>query len=396
MALNERSTRLVVAGAGALCLVVAACSPAPHTPSPTSSPTPSATTSPLTTPSPAPTATPVPPGGVPAGFAPNSVTFVSLSLGWVLGGAPCQSGTCLALLRTPDAGRTWTAVQGPPTTYAPATSPATYPQTGVSEVRFADPQDGWAYGPDLWSTHNGGRTWTRTALGSVWSLEAASGLVHAVAVQPDNTVAIETGPANRDAWARTGSLQTGAGPVPSADLVLQGSNGWVIENDRGVIGADRLVSGRWPAWKPPCATTGGPAVLSAPTRSSLVAVCQQGIWGPPAPEAVRVYFSSDGGATFYRRGGVLPGDASSSGDVVASPVPGVVVTDAFVNNSAELVETFNSATSWQTVATISPLMVFTYLGFTSPMQGVALTSGRGLSSLLMTFDGGRRWSTVKF
>jgi hypothetical protein len=395
MALEERATRL--AGAGALCAVLAACSPAPHTPSPTPSPTPSATTSPETTQSPTPTQTPLPPGAVPAGFAPNSVTFVSLQLGWVLGGAPCQSGTCLALLRTSDAGHTWSAVQAPPTTFAPANSPATYPQAGVSEVRFADPQDGWAFGPDLWSTHNGGRTWTKATLGSVWSLEAAYGLVHAVASQSDNmTVAIETSPTNRDTWAKTGSLQLGAGPVPSADLVLQGSSGWVIENDRTVVGAARLVSRRWPSWKPPCATTGGMAVLSAPTRSSLVAVCEQGIWGPPAPEAVRVYFSSDGGATFYRRGAALPGDAGASGNVVASPAPGVVVTDAVASNSVELIETFNSATSWQTVATISPSMVFTYLGFTSPMQGVALTSGGGTSGLLMTFDGGRRWSTVTF
>ncbi len=137
-------------------------------------------------------------------------------------------------------------------------------------------------------------------------------------------------------------------------------------------------------------------MLSAPTRWSLVAVCQQGIWGPPAPEAVRVYFSNDGGATFYRRGGALPGDPSSSGDVVASPAPGVVVTDVFANSKVELIETFNSATSWQTVATISPTMVFTYLGFTSPMQGVALTVGAGNAGMLMTFDGGRRWAPVTF
>ena len=395
MALGEWSNRLVIAGASALCVALAACSPSPRAPSPTASPTPSPTTSPQATPSPAPTQTPVPVGSVPAGFAPNSVTFVSLQTGWVLGGAPCQTGTCLALLRTSDAGRTWSAVQAPPTAFAPATSPVG-PYTGVSEVRFADPRDGWAYGPDLWSTHNGGSTWTKAVLGSVWSLEAASGLVHTVAVQSDNTVAIDTSPTSRDAWTRTGSLQIGAGPIPSADLVLQGSSGWVIENDRGVIGADHLVSRHWPAWRPPCATTGGQAVLSAPTRFSLVAVCQQGIWGPPAPPAVRVYFSNDGGATFYRRGVALPGDPNSSGNVVGSPAPGVVVTDAFANNHAELIETFNGAASWQIVAAISPLMVFTYLGFTSPMQGVALTTGAGTSSLLMTFDGGRRWSTVKF
>jgi hypothetical protein len=142
-------------------------------------------------------------------------------------------------------------------------------------------------------------------------------------INTTNTVAMVSSPTNCDAWAKTGSLQLGGGPVPATDLVLQGSVGWVIENDRVVIAGARLASARWASWKPPCATTGGSAVLSAATRSSLVAVCEQGIWGGPEPTAIRVPFSSDGGGTFYGRGAALPGEPAASGNVVASPAPGV-------------------------------------------------------------------------
>ena len=316
-------------------------------------------------------------------------------MGWVLGGAPCASGTCLALLRTLDSGRTWSTVQAPPTLYSPASSP----DQGVSEVRFADARDGWAFEPQLWSTHDGGVHWRQSSLTSVWSLEAAGGHVHAVALdQSTNDYVLESSATTSDAWVRTGSLQLGAGPVPAPELVLQGTTGWAIEDDRVVVGGARLVSGHWVAWHAPCATNGGSAVIGAATVSSLVSVCEEGIWGPSGyagPPAVRAYFSGNGGATFYG-GGTVPGEATASGNVVASPAPGVAVTDILTSARRDLVETFNSGASWRVVASVSALASFTYLGFTSSSQGVAIEANGTASALLMTFDGGLIWSPVRF
>jgi hypothetical protein len=269
----------------------------------------------------------------------------------------------------------------------------------VSQVRFADPRDGWAFEPQLWSTHDGGVHWRRSSLTSVWSLEAAGGQVHAVALdQSTNDYALESSVTTSDAWVRTGSLQLGAGPVPAPDLVLEGTTGWAIANDRTVVGGARLVSGRWVAWHAPCATNGGTAVIGAATASSLVAVCEQGIWGPSGytgPPALRAHFSGNGGATFYG-GGTVPGEADASGDVVASPAGGVAVTDILTSKGRDLVETFNSGASWRVVSSVSGLASFTYLGFTSSSQGVAIEGNRSASALLMTFDGGRIWSPVRF
>ena len=46
----------------------------------------------------------------------------------------------------------------PPTTINP--DPGSPEATdGVSSVRFANSHDGWVFGPELWATHDGGRTW---------------------------------------------------------------------------------------------------------------------------------------------------------------------------------------------------------------------------------------------
>ena len=194
----------------------------------------------------------------PSGFEPNSVTFISLEMGWALGAAPCpSSGTCLALRRTLNAGRTWTAVAAPPTLFSPADSEG----RGVSQIRFADPLDGWAFGPDLWSTHDGGAHWTKSGFSLVWALEAAEGRVDAVnLVTATGAYSIESSLTTKDSWVQTGSLQLGAGPVPAPDLVLQGAVGWAVENDRTVVDAARLGSGHWAAWPGPCANNGGTAL----------------------------------------------------------------------------------------------------------------------------------------
>ena len=101
-------------------------------------------------------AVPVPPP-VPDNFRPTSVTFVSTRTGWAIGQARtpghCATQFCTSLARTSDAGKTWTGVPAPMAGVADGA-------TGVSQIRFLNLNDGWAYGPQLFSTHNGGRTWT--------------------------------------------------------------------------------------------------------------------------------------------------------------------------------------------------------------------------------------------
>lgn len=139
--------------------------------------------------------------------------------------------------------------------------------SGVRKVRLADANNGWAFGPDLWATHDGGAQWARITLPGVLpppnvsDLAAGDGVVHATSIDSKG-VHILTSPVGRDAWVPSATtVAAGAGPVPHTQVVLQGSSGWLIAVNRIVAGGARLSSGSWVPWDPPCADSGGPAHL---------------------------------------------------------------------------------------------------------------------------------------
>jgi hypothetical protein len=387
------STVSRVASASTVASTVA---PSPSTVAPSPTVRPPATT--------VPPATTLPAAPVPAGFAPVSVTFVSRSEGWVAGTVPCSSGSCLALARTSDGGLTWRSIAAPPLTL----TTAPYPLPNLS-VRFADPLDGWVYAFDpshLWSTHDGGRSWHRDVLPGLTSqtpivdLEAASGHVDVV-FYPENTptVHVDSAPVGADTWTDTDTvIPVGAGPVPSTQLVLQQSRAWLLQNDRFVVGGAQLnSSGKWTAWNPPCTTANGVAALAASTPANLVALCGEGEWGParnlPAgahTPSTWLFRSSDGGASFQAVG---PVPVTPGAQQVTSPSPSTVVAGA---SSAQLYASFDGGHSWQTVYQNDKIKSWTYLGFTTPAQGVAIGSDQSRSVLLMTRDGGHHWAPVSF
>jgi hypothetical protein len=378
----------------ALVAMVSGCG----SPAATSSPggfTPS--TSPIASGSASPSAvppSPTPPGGpVPAGFTPASVTFVSLQVGWVLGSAPCPAGTCLTLLRTADSGHTWSAVPAPPSSLAASPDPGNH---GVLGVRFAGQQDGWAFGPELWSTHDGGAHWRRVTIpgasstAAVVDLATAAGAVHAAVF--DGAVRIADSQVGADAWTLSStSIPFGAGPDPRAQLVIQSGGGWLIEVDRTVVGGARFTGGGWTAWTPPCLHSAGDTVLAAATSTDLLAVCNEGIYSSGAL-VTHAYRSSDGGANFAQTGTVPVNHA----DAVAGPAPALAVVAARAGNGVnQLLRSADGGGSWSVVYQDSAQRQGSELGFTSADQGVVIEHGSA-SVMLMTFDGGQHWSQVAF
>jgi hypothetical protein len=386
--------RVTTAAATGLAVLLCACSSSPPTRSstgPTSAPA-------SLTPTPSTPAASLPAGvAVPAGFVPASVTFVSTQLGWVLGTAPCSSSNaCVTLLRTENAGQSWTSVPAPVSTLSSNPNPGGH---GVGEVRFADPQDGWAFGPDLWATHDSGSHWTRISLPSaaasaaVVDLAAAGGMVHAAVF--DSHVRIVSSPVDHDSWsASPTTIQFGAGPVPRAVLALHGAAGWLIEVDRTVIGGARLSAGQWSTWGPPCSHAGGDALIDASTSSDLVAVCNEGVWNGATP-VTHAYRSSDGGNNFAPAPGSLP---VGNADEVATSAAQRAVVAAHSNGGGinELLATSDGGGSWSVVYHGAGTEVANDLGFTSPQQGVVVEIDGTSSALLMTFDSGQHWRPVRF
>jgi hypothetical protein len=351
----------------------------------------------------------VPPAAeVPAGFAPLSVTFVSADQGWVAGAAPCGSRSCLTLARTVDGGRTWDPAPAPPVT---VTNEADGGLAGLGvSVRFGNASDGWVYTrqpASLWSTHDGGASWhpvaspALTAGTTIMAMEVSAGRVQvAVVLGNSSTVHLETSPLATDRFVDNDTgVTVGAGPVPATQLVLQRSQGWLLENDRTVVAGSRLNgTASWTTWTPPCRTANGPAALAASTPDDLVAVCLEGEWGPARnlPAGSRtpsswLFRSSDGG-TGFEPVGPLPDNTEAA--MVATPAPSTVVVGGA---ASDLSASFDGGHSWHTVYRGVQVQDWSYLGFTTLTQGVAIGSGAsGASLLAMTRDGGHSWTAVSF
>ena len=343
-------------------------------------------------------------------FHPVSVTFASPAQGWVLGTGGCSMRVCLKLYETTDAGASWSARR------LPAALVATRPMDrGVLEVRFADPRDGWIYGaptggsPTLWSTHNGGKAWLETRPGwlgrrsAIFDLEATAGRAYLLGSDDAGKVTLAGAATTGDDWHILSTpelLNPAGGGEQLGSLVLQGRSGWLLEgNDRGPTGSAHLdASRRWVAWTPPCAAVGNTfAVPAAANARSLVAVCVMGGFAFPISKAAPpgatiastwLYVSEDGGDTFVA--GPELSRRPLGGDVLASPVPGVVL----LAEPRGLAQSLDGGAHW-TVVYRGNLV---YLGFTTPTQGVGIavspSGAANTTRLIMSYDGGRHWKQV--
>lgn len=351
------------------------------------------------TPVPTPTATPVAGVPVPAGFQPLSVTFVSAAEGWVLGSAPCATGRCPAIAHTLDAGKTWKRIPAPNTKIGtqPLGGSPNVTTPGIAGLRFADANDGWAFGPELWATHDGGATWKQLDVltgGTVVALESARGTTHAVLYDGAQDFRIASAPFAGDAWGVSPvKIPVGAGPVPNIQLVLSGDGGWVLQNDRTVVDGARLVGGTWKTWQPVCANVTGPAFIGASSATDIAAACDVGQWS--SPQGDHLFVSRDGGVTFTETGPRNPILDTASG--LATPGRSTIVIAGLDSHGAALVGSFDSGRTWTKVLGGGNVL-YSDLGFTTTTQGVVISDApaTGAGHLLMTHDGGRTWSTVKF
>jgi photosystem II stability/assembly factor-like uncharacterized protein len=354
-------------------------------------------------PTPVPTPTGVAGEKVPTGFRPMSVTFVSADEGWVLGSAPCATGRCPVIAHTVDGGRKWVTIPAPQTSIG-TTGQYREDARGIAGLRFADARDGWAFGPELWATHDGGTTWKRIDPfpgGAILELASSRGTVHAVLYDTVGSTdfRIASAPVGGDDWTVSAlKVPVGGGPVPVIQLVLSGDAGWVLENDRVVIAGARLVAGTWKTWQPPCVDGSGPAFIGASTASDLLAACDLGLWGKSVLNdgafGDYLFTSRDGGVTFPANGTRNPLIDSASG--LATLERSTIVIAGAEGNKTVLVGSFDGGKTWATVHDAGSVGL-SELGFTTTEQGVVIaTASSGASHLLMTRDGGRTWSPLTF
>jgi hypothetical protein len=351
-------------------------------------------------PAPSPSRPPVPPN-----FQPTSVTFVSTSIGWVIGqaGTPghCATQYCTSVARTDNAGKTWFGVPAP-LTGAPDGA------TGVGGIRFLNGEDGWAFGPELFATHDAGHTWTRVNTGGlrVTDLETVGDRAFAVFASctgsgPDfaaqcTKFTLYSSPAGADDWTPVGASTsglTGPGGPGSASIVLTGSRGYLLGPD-GMLFSGPVDGTAWsPVARVPCAAgtaqpDGQPtgALFGAIDATNLIIACTQPAAGPVGGEQKVIYSSADGGASWNHLATAPTAGIASA--VAASPSQTVVLG---TDQGIDLLGAGGSGWQQATLVTGAPAGGFQYVGMTTDLQGIALPVNATDGVVWFTFDGGASW-----
>jgi hypothetical protein len=354
---------------------------------------------------------PVPPP-VPADFAATSATFVGLETGWVIGqagvpGQRCATQYCTSVARTDNAGHSWYGVPAPAAGTPDGAS-------GVSQIRFLNTEDGWAFGPQLYATHDGGGHWTAVGTGGqrVIALETAGTRAFAIfatcgGTGPDfaarcTSFSLYSTPAAQNSWALVSPAVTGlgnGGQAASASLVLTSSRGYLLAPDGTLYSGPVSGTGSWQqaasgrAGSASCGTgtaqpDGQPAgaMLAAASPVSLALAC-----AVPAASGggAAVFSSADGGATWQASGSVAGSTVTS---VAAQPGGEIIVaTTGGLQVSQDSGATWQPAPSSGAATAAGPAGGFRFVGMTGSRQGVAVPENPAEHAVWFTFTGGQSW-----
>ena len=370
------------------------------------------------------------PAYLPPNYVPTSVTWDSLSTGWIIGqaGTPGQCAnknpdTCTSIARTDDGGQHWQGVPAPDTS------------NGVTGLRFLNASYGWAFGPELWATTDGGQHWHQVNTGnlSVPQLETVNGRAYALFAtctsmdgNQDAACAkytLMTATAGSDNWTpvagipgnltggpadltQTVGQQDGAViEIASATSSAPSGTGYLVAPD-GTLFTGPLDGTAWhKAVKLPCVAgvgSGGsgqpqslqlaPAGVASSGATRLVMVCTT----TPA-DTTSVYLSQDGGSTWTAQAGVASMPTTSLPASLTALPNGTLIlaaTSRGTGSGGGIYVLAPGATQWQASSLSDQsgkTLGFTYVGMTSSTQGVALGGNPTLHAIWMTTDGGKTW-----
>lgn len=321
------------------------------------------------------------------GFEPTSITFVNSAAGAVLGRS--AAGTSMA--GTLDYGQSWKKAGAPP-----AGAPSG--NSGVSQVRFLDGDNGWAFGPELYATHDGGTSWTKiTGLpGRVIDLSTVQDRAYAVVASCAGSgsayaagctrFSLYSAVFNSDDWAPVAGVAGVTVKVPArpGGLQLTGQYGYLLAGSTLFAGVpaggawERVVPASGPV--PACvsgSSSGASGVIAPGANSDLFLLCQGSL-----------YSSTDAGQT-WRKSGAFTGTGSPSSLAVA-PGSGTLVA---ATGSGIFYST--DQRTWHRAglgAGSGPAAGFSFVGMTTTSRGVAMPVNAGLREIFITSDGGLTWT----
>jgi hypothetical protein len=348
----------------------------------------------------------------PPHLRPTSVTFVGNNKGGVVGavvgqaGPPCATSVCTSLAGTSNYGQTWYGVSAP-------VAPGPSGSSGVSQLRFANLRDGWAYGPALYETSGGGWPWYPEETDGYRVIDLETSPARAFAVfgtcygtgadyaASCSSFSLWTSVPNSRTWTRVNvpsaydQMTSSAAPL----LVISGGNtGYLLTPSGEVLsGPATAPGGSWSAvgaakCKPGSPSTSGQAAQPTAQLASgpkLVLAC-----ATPTAAGRRftaAIYTSATGATWQQAGsmtvrGTPTSLTAASSASAASGVVALATTDG-IRYSAD------GGATWQVAAVTggTPAGGFSYVGMTDVDQGVAVPADASLGDVYVTNDGGKTW-----
>jgi len=343
------------------------------------------------------------PGGTIGTFSPIDASFTSASDGWLLGVVmnDCATGAAIEARATVDGGQHWAHATAPPAPWGGVApnGPGNVPLDGVTRVLFANAEDGWAYGPGLWATHDGGVSWheVSTHRHVVYSMAVTSGYAVATfdtcgSVGPycyaPATFAVETTPVHRDAWRPApGAAGEGAPALTAAGgtAYAYGAGTPSFPGQLTLLAGPANGSRHWHSLAMPCPA--GAITASAASASHLLLACA--LLGEH-PATTRLYQSADGGV-HWKQFATRP---LFDGASVIEETPNGTLLAGGIYNGIELSR--DGGRTWAQPASVDDSNSIQGGGY---LAAALVTNDDGyvvsyLGPLWITGDGGRSWQRI--
>ena len=406
-----RRTRGVAALAVGAAIVLSSCG---GSPGPSISTTPSATRS-------APVSSP-PKRSIPPRLGLQAFSFPSPAYGFALGDSCASTGAdCRPqIIATTDGGSRWHAVNAPPASRIQSGASSCVGDNSVSEIAFANRADGWTWGPGLWATQDGARSWHEVkTLGPVRSLAVVGGRVWAVESDctssggsPNRNLVVMRAPLGGGAWTTVPGLPSVLASSAALEATPSGLV-WLEATGTSAGGGGTTVSlfrtadagASWSSLTDPCSPV--------PGSTPPFAVIGEAVWiacgGEPGAgnQSKIIYTSSDGGQIWSRAAssgqvGVTP-EPSTGTIPIAGYVAGLAVTSSSVGWLAlargTLLVSRDSGHLWTQAipaAAAAGGSGVLAVAFATPTDGWALASpdSGGETVIYRTTVGGSAWTAV--
>jgi photosystem II stability/assembly factor-like uncharacterized protein len=319
----------------------------------------------------------------------------------VLGTAPCGTTTCSEVLGTIDGGTSWSVLG---VVGAPIAKLSSARRPGITEIRFATPEVGWAFGPELFRTTDGGETFESIPVpgGGKQVLDLAANSTEAFAVVSacrfDSFCHApltfwRTTDVTGDSWTRI-ALNLPANN--SADVAVYGQSVYVVEPPGEHLENELYASTDGLHFSPrpvPCDTSEGVALVQAlPTSATDVYFVCVGAEGFNLAEKT-VYRSTDTGTTDKSTGTLNPNGVQS--ELAVSPSGNLAL--ASTSDGSFMYVNDNHATTWTMVIGIPDGGAgWNDVVYTTDREAWVVyapaDSNADIGELFVTHDGGHHWS----